>query len=87
MTLLALTLRAHTGVRLAELGFLAGAIGGVLLLLGGMTPFGRPAGMTFSGIAFAVGFVLLFLATRWGQFHLRVTDGNLQLWDDSLTDN
>jgi hypothetical protein len=69
MTLLALTIKAHTGARLAELGFLAGAIGGVLLLLGGMMPFGRRASMTFSGIAFAVGFVLLFVATRWGHFH------------------
>lgn len=69
MTLLALTIKAHTGLRLAELGFLAGAVGGVLLMLGGMTPFGRRAGMTFGGLALAIGFVFLIVATRWGHFH------------------
>ena len=68
MTLLALTIKAHTGIRLAELGFLAGAIGGALLMLGGVP--GRRAGMTtFGGLALAIGFVLLIVATRWGHFH------------------
>jgi hypothetical protein len=42
MTLLALTIKAHTGIRLAELGFLAGAIGGVLLMLGGNRRWAMP---------------------------------------------
>ena len=66
MTLLAFTIRAHTGIRLAELGFLAGAIGGALLMLGGL---GRRGASTFGGLALAIGFVLLIVATRWGHFH------------------
>jgi hypothetical protein len=69
MTLLAITIKAHTGIRLAEIGLLAGAIGGVLLMLGGLTPLGRRAGQTFGGMALAIGFVLLIVATRWGHFH------------------
>lgn len=68
MTLLAFTIKAHTGIRLAELGFLVGAIGGVLLMLGGMTSFGRRAGIAFGGLALTVAFVLLIVATHWGHF-------------------
>jgi len=38
MTLLALTIKAHTGIRLAEVGEALGAIAGLALLLGGITP-------------------------------------------------
>jgi len=69
MTTLAVAFKAHTGIRLAELGELLGLIGGAALLLGGMTPFGKRAGQTIGGLALAVGFVLLILATRWGHFH------------------
>jgi hypothetical protein len=69
MTLLAFTINAHTGIRLAELGMLGGAIGGALLLIGNVTPLGRRAGTTFGGLALAIGFVLLIIATRWGHFH------------------
>jgi hypothetical protein len=65
MTLLALSIKAHTGIRLAELGFLAGAIGSVLLMLGGSKRWAIPYG----GLALAIGFVLLIVATRWGHFH------------------
>jgi hypothetical protein len=65
MTLLALVIKTHTGIRLAELGFLAGAIGGALLVIGS----GRRTGTTFGGLALAIGFVLLIIATRWGHFH------------------
>lgn len=65
MTLLALTIKAHTGIRLGELGFLAGAIGGLLLLLGGSKRWAVP----YAGLAFVVCFVLLIVATRWGHFH------------------
>jgi hypothetical protein len=54
---------------MAELGELLLAAAGVLLLLGGMTPFGRRAGQTFGGLCLAIGGVLLVLATRWGHFH------------------
>jgi hypothetical protein len=64
MTLLAFTIKAHTGIRLAELGFVAGVIGGVLLM------FGRRGGAnTFGGLALAIAFVLLIVATHWGHFH------------------
>ncbi len=69
MTLLTITIKAHTGIRLAEISFLAGAIGGALLMLGGMTPLGRRAGQTFGGMTLAIGFILLIIATRWGHFH------------------
>ena len=69
MTLLALTIKAHTGIRLAEVGEALGAIGGLALLLGAVTPFGRRAGQGIGGLALAVGCVLLVVATRWGHFH------------------
>jgi hypothetical protein len=69
MTLLALMIKAHTGVRLGEVGEVLGAIGGLALLLGGLTPFGRRAGQAVGGLALAVGFVLLIIATHWGHFH------------------
>jgi Na+/H+ antiporter NhaC len=68
MTLLALTIKAHTGVRLAEVGEALGAIGGLALLLGAVTP-SRRAAQAVAGLALAAGFVLLVIATRWGHFH------------------
>jgi hypothetical protein len=68
MTLLALVLKAHTGIRLAEVGEAFGAVGGLALLVGGLTPFGRKAGAILGGMALAVGFVCLLVATRWGHF-------------------
>lgn len=69
MTLLALSITTHTGIRLAEVGELLGLIGGAVLLFGGMTPFGKRAGQTLGGLALAIGFLLLIVATRWGHFH------------------
>jgi hypothetical protein len=69
LTILAITIKTHTGIRLAELGEALGAIGGLALLLGASTPFGKRAGMAIGGLALAVGFVLLIVATRWGHFH------------------
>jgi hypothetical protein len=69
MALLALELKAHTSIRLAELGEVLVAAAGILLVLGGMTPLGRRAGQTFGGMCLAVGGILLVLATRWGHFH------------------
>ena len=69
MTLLALVIKAHTGIRLAEVGEALGAIGGFALLLGALTSSGRRAGHAVGGLALAAGFVLLVIATRWGHFH------------------
>jgi len=69
MSLLAFQLKAHSSIRLAELGEVLLAAAGVLLVVGAMTPFGRRAGQTFGGICLAAGGVLLVLATRWGHFH------------------
>ena len=69
MLTLAITIKAHTGVRLAELGEAAGAVGGLALLLGGLMPFGKRAGEVLGGIGICAGFVLLVVATRWGHFH------------------
>jgi hypothetical protein len=68
MTLLALVIKAHTSLRLAEVGEALGAIGGLALLLGAITPFGRRAGQVVGGLGLAVGFVLLIIATHWGNF-------------------
>jgi hypothetical protein len=68
MTLLALTITKHTGYRLAELGELLGVVGGLALLLGGLTPFGKRIGQTVGGLGLTVGFILLLVATRWGHF-------------------
>jgi Na+/H+ antiporter NhaC len=69
VTFLALVLKTHTGIRLAEVGEALGAVGGIALLLGGLTPFGRRAGQIVGGLALAAGFVCILVATRWGHFH------------------
>ncbi len=69
MLTLAVTIKAHTGIRLAEVGEALGAIGGLALLVGALTPFGRRAGAVLGGLAVAAGFVCLIVATRWGHFH------------------
>lgn len=69
MTLLALMIKAHTGVRLAEVGEVLCLLGGLALLLGGMTPFGKRSGQTLGGLGLTIGFILLIVATHWGHFH------------------
>lgn len=66
MNLLALT--QHTGVRIAEVGFLVGAIGGVLLALAAVMPSARKSGGFVAGAALVAGFVLLIVAAHWGHF-------------------
>ena len=66
MLLLAIT--RHTGIRLAELGFLLAAIAGALLLLAAIVPFGRRVGTGLAGVALAAGGVLMIVATHWGHF-------------------
>jgi hypothetical protein len=68
MTLLAFTIKTHTGLRLAEIGELLGLIGGAALLLGGITPFGKRFGQTVGGLGIAAGFLLLIIATHSGHF-------------------
>ena len=69
MTLLASTITRQDGIRLAEVGELLGLIGGVALIVGAVTPFGKRAGLTVGGVAIALGFALLIVATHWGHFH------------------
>jgi hypothetical protein len=69
MLTLAITIKTHTGIRLAEVGEALGVIGGLALLVGGITPFGRRAGAVVGGLALAAGFACLVVATRWGHFH------------------
>jgi hypothetical protein len=68
MTLLAITISRHTGIRLGELGFLLMAIAGALLVLGAAFPFGRRIGTALGGLALAAGGVLAVVATHWGHF-------------------
>ena len=44
MLTLAISIKPHTGIRLAEVGEALGALGGLVLLVGAMTPFGRNSG-------------------------------------------
>ena len=69
MFTLAISISKTTGYRLAEVGELLGVVGGLALLLGGLTPFGKRLGQTIAGLALAIGFILLIVATRWGHFH------------------
>ena len=69
MTLLAFTMTQNTGFRLAQLGEVVGGVGGLALLVGGLTPLGKRIGQTLGGLGLAIGFGLLLVATRWGHFH------------------
>jgi hypothetical protein len=69
MTVLALVIKKHTGVHLAELGEALGAVGALALLLGAVMPLARRAGQFIGGLLIGGGFVLLVIATRWGHFH------------------
>jgi hypothetical protein len=59
----------HSGIRLAEVGFLLIVIAGVWMVVaqaaGARFAAARSAG---AGIALAVGGVLLIIATHWGHF-------------------
>ncbi len=66
MNLLAIS--HHGGTRIAEVGFLLGAIAGAVLALGAITPFGKKMGTLVAGVAIAAGAVLLIIAVRWGHF-------------------
>jgi MFS family permease len=67
MNLLAFTIREGNGVRIAEVGFLLGAIAGALFAIAAVLNLGR--GWNFlAGIALAAGSVLLIIASHWGHF-------------------
>jgi hypothetical protein len=69
--MLFLTMTRQTGIRVAEAGAALGALGGVIVMIGGLTPFGRRTGMIFGGLSVACGCVLLLVAIRWGGFGAR----------------
>lgn len=59
----------HTGVRLAEVGFLLIVFAGVWLVSAQIPRFKMATRRTIvAGVALALGGVLLIIATRWGHF-------------------
>jgi hypothetical protein len=59
----------HTGVIVAEVGFLLVLIGGVWLAAAEVPQFRFAAVRKVgSGVAFAIGGLLLIIATHWGHF-------------------
>jgi hypothetical protein len=58
----------HTGLRIAELGFLINAIGGAVLALTALAADGVRSARFLGGAALAVGSVLLIIAFHWGHF-------------------
>jgi hypothetical protein len=66
MILFATHFAKHATIRIEELGFLLGAVAGVVLLLSAMTPLGKRAGQALAGLALAAGSVILIVALHWG---------------------
>ena len=65
----AIGLAHHTGVRLAEVGFLLILLAGIWLAAAGVPKVKSGAGRTIvAGIALAAGGLLLLIATHWGSF-------------------
>ena len=59
----------HTGVRLAEVGFLLLVIAGIWLAAAQIPVFKFPIERTIvAGVALAAGGILLIIATHWGHF-------------------
>jgi hypothetical protein len=59
----------HTGIRLAEVGFLLVLIAGVWLVASNLPQFKWATLRSIvAGIALAIAGVLLIMATRWGHF-------------------
>ena len=62
-------LARHTGVRLAEIGFLLILFAGIWLAVAQMPQFRSSAARTIiAGVALAVAGILLIIATHWGHF-------------------
>ena len=63
------TLSSHTGVRLAEVGFLFILFAGVWLVAAAIPQFKLERARTIvAGVALAVSGLLLIIATHWGHF-------------------
>jgi hypothetical protein len=59
----------HTGVRLAEVGFLLMLFAGVWLTAAQLPQFKFGTARTIvAGVALAIGGLLLIIATHWGHF-------------------
>jgi hypothetical protein len=59
----------HTGIRLAEVGFLLVAIAGVWMVAAEIPQLKLSrARAVIAGLALAIGGVLLIVATHWGHF-------------------
>jgi hypothetical protein len=66
---IAVGLAHHTGVRLAEVGFLLILFAGIWLAAAQIPKLKFSSGRTIvAGIALAVGGLLLLIATHWGSF-------------------
>lgn len=69
VTVLVPAITHHTGVRLAEVGFLLILIAGVWLAAAQLPQLKwRTFRTVVAGIALAVGAALLIIATHWGHF-------------------
>jgi hypothetical protein len=66
MNLLAIT--NHGGIRIAEVGFVLGAVAGAALALSAVAPYDKRIGKLVSGVALTAGSVLLVIAAHWGHF-------------------
>ena len=59
----------HTGIRIAEVGFLLLLFAGVWLAAAQIPQFKFRAARTIvAGVALAIGGLLLIIATHWGRF-------------------
>ena len=67
MPLLALSFKAHTTLRLKELAWLAVVIGGIVLMVGGLSRNYWRGGQLFGGLAIAIGGTIAILAIRYGK--------------------
>jgi len=69
---LVFSLTRHTGVRLAEVGFLLILFAGVWLVAAQLPQFKLGTARTIVvGVALAIGGALLIVATHWGHFGQR----------------
>lgn len=57
----------HTGVRVAEIGFVLLALAGVLLAIAPVARFGR-TGTVAGGLSLFAGAVIVIVAIRWGSY-------------------
>lgn len=64
-----LAMTRHTGIRVAEVGFLLVLFAGVWLAAAQIPFFGLARGRTVvAGVALAIAGALLIVATHWGHF-------------------